>query len=90
MKQSGRGPWPEGRSAHAACCLNYGLWYPQLLVYGGLILNRPNGPLEDVWILDVERRNWRKVCILYQMSMYCKTVFGMPRIYLKVTIFCRD
>ena len=85
LKQSGRGPWPEERSAHAACCLNYGQQYPQLLVHGGLILNRHNRPLEDVWILDVERGNWRKVKILYQMGMYCK--FGMPPNYLKVTIF---
>ena len=86
LKQSGRGLWPEGRSAHAACCLNYGQQNPQLLVYGGLILNRLNKSLEDVWILDVERGNWRKVKILYQISIYCK--FGVPPIYLEVTIFC--
>ena len=59
LKQSGRGPWPERRADHAACCLNYGQQYPQLLVYGGR--NKENKPLEDVWILDVERGNWRKV-----------------------------
>ena len=59
LKQSGRGPWPEVRSYHAACCLNYGQQYPQLLVYGGLDIE--DRPLEDVWILDVERGNWRKV-----------------------------
>ena len=61
MKQSGRGPWPEGRSSHAACCVNYGQQYPQLLASGGL--NREGRPLEDVWILNVERENWRKVRI---------------------------
>ena len=61
LKQSGRGPWPERRSSHAACCLNYGQQYPQLLVYGGG--NREGRPLQDVWILDVERGNWRKVRI---------------------------
>ena len=59
LKQSGRGPWPEGRVSHAACCLNYGQQYPQLLVYGGL--NIMGKALEDVWILAVERGNWRKV-----------------------------
>ena len=59
LKQSRRGPWPEGRLGHAACCLNYGQQYPQLLVYGGR--NRDAMPLEDVWIIDVERGNWRKV-----------------------------
>ena len=53
LKQSGRGPWPEGRVGHAACCLNYGQQYPQLLVYGGG--KREGRPLEDVWILDVKR-----------------------------------
>ena len=58
LSQSGGGSWPEERSGHAACCLNYGQQYPQLLVTGGR--NREDKPLSDAWVLDVERRQWRK------------------------------
>ena len=73
LKQSGRGPWPEERSSHAACCLNYGQQYPQLLVYGGR--NRENRPSEDVWILDVGRGNWKNVRIFF--TRWACTTFGM-------------
>ena len=36
LTKSGGGPWPEERSSHAACCLNYGQQFPQLLVTGGV------------------------------------------------------
>ena len=57
--KSGGGSWPEGRVYHAACCLNYGQQFPQLLVTGGL--DRQSRPLGDVWTLDVERGKWREV-----------------------------
>ena len=61
LNKSGGGPWPEERSSPAACFLNYGEQFPQLLVTGGLdIWGRPLG---DVWTLDVERGKWRKVSI---------------------------
>ena len=59
LTKSGGGPWPEERSSHAACCLNYGQQFPQLLVAGGV--DRQGKPLSDVWILDIERGRWRKV-----------------------------
>ena len=52
-------PWPEGRSGHAACCLNYGEDHPQLLVTGGWDNN--DNILHDVWILDVNSGRWREV-----------------------------
>ena len=59
LNKSGGGPWPEERTGHAACCLNYGQQFPQLLVTGGL--DRQRRPLADVWILDIHRGKWRKV-----------------------------
>ena len=59
LNKSGGGPWPEERSSHAACCLNYGQQFPQSLVTGGL--DRHRQPLADIWILDVHRGKWRKV-----------------------------
>ena len=60
---SGGKSWPEKRSFHAACCLNYGQQYPQLLVTGGL--NTEDKPLADSWILDIERNHWRNVRLKY-------------------------
>ena len=59
FNKSGGGPWPEERSGHAACCLNYGQQHPQLLVTGGE--NRQDKTLGDAWILDVDSGRWRKV-----------------------------
>ena len=47
------------RSAHAACCLNYGEEHPQLLVTGGMDNN--DTTLQDAWILDVDSGRWRRV-----------------------------
>ncbi|XP_064393126.1 uncharacterized protein LOC135340711 isoform X2 [Halichondria panicea] len=52
-------PWPVERSAHAACCLNYGQDHPQLLVYGGRGKSRDT--LEDMWMLDVDIGKWTAV-----------------------------
>ena len=52
-------PWPGERGAHAACCLNYGEEYPQLLVTGGLDNN--DTTLQDAWIMDVNSGRWREV-----------------------------
>ena len=51
--------WPVERSAHGACCLNYGEEHPQLLVTGGLDKN--GDTLQDAWILDVESGRWSEV-----------------------------
>ena len=51
-------PWPVVRSAHAACCLNYGDEHPQVLVTGGVA---NNNILQDAWILDVKSGRWREV-----------------------------
>ena len=59
MNKSDGGLWPEERSYHGACCLNYGQQFPQLLVTGGL--DRQGNPLADAWILDIHRGKWRKV-----------------------------
>ena len=60
LEKSEEASWPVERSAHAACCLNYGEEHPQLLVTGGLGKN--NNALQDAWILDVKSREWREVC----------------------------
>ena len=54
-------PWPVERSAHAACCLNYGQDHPQLLVYGGRGKSRDT--LEDMWMLDVDIGKWTAVSL---------------------------
>ena len=69
LNKSGDGPWPEERFYHAACCLNYGQQFPQLLVSGGL--DRQRKPLEDLWILDIERGNWRKVRQTFHHFLLC-------------------
>ena len=52
-------PCPVERAGHAACCLNYGEEYPQLLVTGGVDKN--DTTLQDAWILDVKSGRWREV-----------------------------
>ena len=69
LNKSGDVPWPEERSSHAACCLNYGQQFPQLLVSGGL--DRQRKPLADLWILDIERGNWRKVRQTFLHFLLC-------------------
>ena len=59
LNRSGGGPCLEERAGHAACCLNYGQQFPQLLVIGGV--DRQGRPLGGVWVLDIERGKWRKV-----------------------------
>ena len=69
LNKSGNGRWPEERCYHAACCLNYGQHFPQLLVSGGL--DRQHKPLADLWILDIERGNWRKVRQTFHHCILC-------------------
>ena len=52
-------PWPVERYGHAACCLNYGEEYPQLLVIGGW--NKNETILNDACILDVKSGSWKSV-----------------------------
>ena len=58
---------PEERDDHAACCLNYGQQFPLLLMTGGQ--DKQNKPLGDVWILDIERGNWRKVRLNFTLCV---------------------
>ena len=46
------------RSNHAAVCLGFGGEHPQLLISGGLGNKKV---LNDLWILDVNTKKWRKV-----------------------------
>ena len=72
LSKSGEEPWPEERSYHAACCLNYGQKHPQLLVIGGENKDATE-TLRDVWILDVASWKWRKVrrkCVHSVMVMH--------------------
>ena len=55
-------PWPEERSDHAACCLNYGDTHPKLMVHGGL--GAGDKILEDFWILDIDTGKWTEVRML--------------------------
>ena len=68
LKKSGDGLWPEERTVHAACCLNYGQQFPQLLLSGGL--DRQYKPLADLWI-HIERGNWRKVRQTFHHFFLC-------------------
>ena len=51
--------WPEARSDHSACALNYGEEHTTLLVSGGLGEGRK--VLGDMWILDVDSGKWTEV-----------------------------
>ena len=62
LDKSGGGPWPVGRSAHAACFLNYGEEHPQLLVSGGL--DKDGNTLSDLWVLEVEAGTWKEVRVV--------------------------
>ena len=65
-------PWPEGRSSHATCCLNYGDDHPMLLVSGGV--NTSDKVLDDMWILDLEGRRWtevrKSVCLVASLLVH--------------------
>ena len=54
-------PWPVGRSAHAACCLDHGGEHPQLFISGGV----DNGwkTLSGSWLFDINKSSnkWKKV-----------------------------
>ena len=52
-------PWPEGRTSHAACCLNYEDDEPILLMTGGIDDN--GNTLKDAWLLKVNSGRWREV-----------------------------
>jgi len=65
-------PWPVERSAHAACCLNYGHHHPQVLVSGGW--DKYNRCLSDTWILDVKSGRWREVCDDVHMNLNINSV----------------
>ena len=69
LNKLGDGPWPEERFHHAACCLNYGQQFPQLLVSGGQ--DSEYKPLADLWILDIDRGNWRKVRQTFHHFLLC-------------------
>ena len=81
------GPWPEERTSHAACCLNYGQQFPLLLMTGGM--DRQNKPLGDAWILDIDRGNWRKVrlkftlCVVYIHIIIVFTIIVQVSVPLK-------
>ena len=53
------GPWPVGRTAHAACYLDHGGEHPQLLISGGM--GNDDKTLSCSWLLDVASRKWKKV-----------------------------
>ena len=61
--------WPEARSNHSACALNYGEDCPTLLVSGGLDKDRK--VLGDMWILDVDSGKWTEVRILVYSKFLC-------------------
>ena len=58
-KHDERDPWPAERQDHAACCLNFGEEHPQLLVTGGVGVERYT--FSDTWILDVRSGRWKEV-----------------------------
>ena len=74
LNNSKKGPWPEEREWHSACCLNYGQQHPQLLVTGGE--SKRGKILGDAWILDVDSGRWREVRRKYTCSctIHCITI----------------
>ena len=54
--------WPEARSNHSACVLNYGEDCPTLLVFGGE--GKGSKVLGHMWILDVDSGKWTEVRML--------------------------
>lgn len=59
MKKPSGATWPEERSKHAACCLNYGQKFPQMLISGGV--GKDLKALRDAWILCVATGTWKEV-----------------------------
>jgi hypothetical protein len=53
------GPWPQRRSSHAACVLNFDQEFPQVVVAGGLDENTQ--ALGDLWLLSVDHLMWMKI-----------------------------
>lgn len=52
--------WPKMMMGqHAACCLGFGTDCPHLLISGGRI--KQETVLEDMWILDINKRQWKLV-----------------------------
>ena len=82
LNKSIDGPWPEEREYHAACCLNYGQQFPELLVSGGL--DRQAKPLADLWILAIEKGNWRKV----RQTFHFVYGFSMNTMYFPAVCVC--
>ena len=67
--------WPEARSSHSACCLNYGEEHPTLLVSGGL--GKGSKVLGDMWILDVDSGKWTEVRMLVYSKFLC-SLYNYP------------
>ena len=61
--------WPEARSSHAACTLNYGEDHPVILVSGGV--GKGSKVLGDLWILGVHSGKWTEV----RMFIYSKFLY---------------
>ena len=93
LSKSGEEFWPEERSYHAACCLNYDQKNPQLLVIGGENKDATE-TLGDTWILDVKSGKWRQVrrkssCSVHsviimhrcQPSLLWMNSFALPLLY---------
>ena len=66
-----RGSTPPGRHNHAACCVAVapGQEHPLLLVAGGY---KGGKVFKDMWVLDVDRRAWSKVCNLVNDELHQK------------------
>ena len=62
-------PWPVGRTAHAACCLNYNSNNPKVLVTGGV--DEHDKVLGDMWILDFNTGMWTEVRMLVYSYFLC-------------------
>ncbi len=72
--QRGGGPWPKGRSSHAACCINYDSDSPLLLISGGI--DSDGNTLKDAWLLNINAGSWKEVGWLQcmcQRLLVCNT-----------------
>ena len=68
--------WPQARSNHAACCLNFGEEYPQVFMSGGMTDDRV---LNDAWLFNVKIKKWNIVSMPFHT---CQETLNIMLIFL--------
>lgn len=68
---TGQGPWPSCRRAHAAVVMDSKLW-----VHGGLDSNGRH--LQDLWQLDLKTWRWRQLLAGQVCNSVVRSLGGFP------------